>query len=126
VNIHAQVFERMNAVSVVSESALSTSDPLKRDRLSELVNRVNHTLTVGSFEMDWDKGQIIFRVTNLFPTPRGDIDIIAGLVHNVIGEMDRISPMETLIHQSEGPQLAGINIVELINRTDLLPEVPDS
>ncbi|MDF1811718.1 MAG: hypothetical protein P1V20_05875 [Verrucomicrobiales bacterium] len=124
VNLHVQVFEPMNAVSVVSESALRTSDPLKRDRLAELAMRVNHTLNIGAFEMDWDPGQLIFRVTNLFPTPQGDTKIIAGLIHNVIGEMDRISPFESLIHRAEGPELAGIDIAELIQRTDLLPEVP--
>ncbi|MDF1755494.1 MAG: hypothetical protein P1U89_22080 [Verrucomicrobiales bacterium] len=124
VNLHVQTFQQMRAVSVVSESALRTSNPLQRDRLAELVMRVNHTLTVGAFELQWDIGQIIFRITNLFPTPQGDIDIIAGLVHNVVAEMDRISPMETLLHRAEGPELAGIDILELINREDLLPEVP--
>lgn len=124
VNIHVQTFKEMNGVSVVSESSLRTTDPLKRDRLAELVMRVNHTLTVGSFEMDWDSGHLIFRVTNLFENPQGNLDIIAGLVHNVVGEMDRISPMELLIHKTDGPALAGIDILELIQRTDLLPDVP--
>ncbi len=123
VSLHAQAFQLMNAVSVVSESSFATSDPFKRDRLAELIMRVNQTLTVGAFEMNWNLGRVIFRVTNIFPTPQGHLDIIAGLVHTVISEMDRISPMEALIHRSEGSELAGIDIPELIQRTDLLPEV---
>jgi hypothetical protein len=126
VTIHVQVFEKLKAVSVVSESALMTNDPLQRDRLAELVMRVNHTLTVGAFELDWDQGQVLFRFTNLFPSPQGDSTIIAGMVHNVIGEMDRISPAEALIHQAKGPELAGIDIPELLQRADLLPEIPTS
>lgn len=121
VGLHVQVFPDLGAVSVVSESTLRTDDPVRRDRLAELVCRVNHTLTVGAFEMEWDLGQVIFRLTNLFATPQGDPDIIAGMIHNVIGEMDRISPAETLIHQSEGADLAGIDIPSLLRRNDLLP-----
>ncbi len=125
VTLHVQVFAQMGAVSVVSESSQTTSEPMQRDRLAELVLRVNHTLTVGAFELEWDSGRVMFRTTNLFATPEGDADIIAGLVHNTVGEMDRISPMESLIHQATGPELAGIDIAELMQRTDLLPDVPE-
>jgi hypothetical protein len=121
VSLHVQAFPEMNAVSVVSESSFASSDPLKRERLAELVMRVNQTLTVGAFEMNWDLGKLIFRVTNLFPTRQGNIDLIANLVHTVIAEMDRMSPLEALIHRSAGPELAGINIPDLLQRIDLLP-----
>ena len=86
--------------------------------------RVNQTLTVGNFEMDWDGGRLIFRVTNLFSTPEGDLRIIKGLIHNTVGEMDRIAHAEMLIHRAEGSELAGINLMELLAREDLLPDVP--
>jgi len=128
VELHLQIFEALAAVSVVSESPRRTDSPVHRERLAELAMRINQTLTVGNFEMDWDEGRLAFRATNLFPTPDGDIPIIQGLVHTAIGEMDRIAPFEAIILQSRGPDLAGLNIARLLERTDLLPEVgpPDS
>ncbi len=124
VGLHVQVFPELQAVSVVSVSVRAMETPAKRERLAELVMRVNQALTVGNFEMDWDAGRLLFRVTNLFPTEEGDSGIVRGMVHNTIGEMDRIAPFESLIHQAEGSDLAGIDIVALLEREDLLPDVP--
>ena len=120
VELHVQTFEPL--------SAHQTSNPAKRERLAELAMRVNQTLTIGNFELNWDAGQLIFRATNLFPTPQGDQSIIKGLVHNAIGEMDRIAPLENMVLTAEGATLAGINLVQQLQRIDLLPEVstPDS
>ena len=123
VDLHLQVFEALAAISVVSESPRRSHDPLHRDRVAELAMRVNQTLTVGNFEMDWDAGQLVFRVTNLFPTPQGDLSIIQGLVHTTIGEMDRIAPLEAILLRAEGPALAALNIPALLGREDLLPEI---
>ena len=123
VDLHIQVFEALAAVSVVSESPRKSHDPLHRDRVAELVMRVNQTLTVGNFEMDWDAGRLVFRVTNLFPTPQGDLSIIQGLVHTTIGEMDRIAPLEAIVLRSDGPALAALNIHALLERDDLLPDI---
>ena len=121
VSLHVQVFSPLRAVSVVSESVLTTKDAAKRERLAEMVMRVNRSLTVGAFELDWDEGRVLFRAANLFSDSRGDSEIISGLVHNVIAETDRISPVEILIHRSEGPELAGIDIPAMLQREDLLP-----
>ena len=88
--------------------------------------RVNKTLTIGNFELDWDTGQIMFRATNLFATHQGEPTIIQGLVHNAVGEMDRIAPMESIVLSAEGAELAGLNIEDLLQRQDLLPEIPTS
>lgn len=122
VSLHVQAFSEINTVSVVSQSALTTDEPEKRDRLAELAMRVNTGLTVGAFEMNWyPEAQLIFRQSNVFPTPQGDLSIIEGMIQNVVVEMDRISPIEVLIHQTDGPELAGIDIGKLLQRTDLLP-----
>ncbi|MEM1442701.1 MAG: YbjN domain-containing protein [Verrucomicrobiota bacterium] len=123
VDLHVQAFEKLGAISVVSESSQSTTDPAKRERLAELAMRVNQTLTVGNFEMDWEAGRLMFRASNLFSTPRGDISIIQGLIHNTIGEMDRIAPLEAMVFQNDGPALAGLNFVQMMQRDDLLPPV---
>ncbi len=123
VDLHVQAFERLSTVSVVSESPNSTEDPAKRERLAELAMRVNQTLTVGNFELDWEIGRLMFRLSNIFPSPEGDISIIQSLIHNTVGEMDRIAPLESMIFQSDGPALAGLNLKSLMNRDDLLPPV---
>ena len=122
--LHVQSFPELPAVSVVSESVTTTDSPAKRERLAELIMRVNQTLTVGNFEMDWDAGRVIFRVTNLFSSPEGDLRIIKGLIHNTVGEMDRIARLEMMIHRAEGTELAGIDIARLLGREDMLPDVP--
>lgn len=124
VELHLQAFEPLAAVSVVSESPNTAPNPLHRDRLCELAMRVNQTLTIGNFEMNWESGRLGFRVTNLFPTPQGDLKIIQGLVHNTVGEMDRIAPLEAIILKTEGPELAALDIGKLILREDLIPEIP--
>lgn len=124
VDLHVQAFPELPGVSVVAESTLSTDDPARRDRLAELAMRINRGLTVGNFEMDWEAGRLLFRASNVFSTPEGDIGIIKGLVHNTVGEMDRAAPVEALLHRSPLEQLPGIEIAELLEREDLLPEVP--
>lgn len=124
VDLHVQAFDSLAAVSVVAESSRNTQDPAKRERLAELAMRANRELTVGNFELDWDEGRMLFRVTNLFATPQGDPDIIRGMVHNTVGEMDRIAPLEAAVLAAEGPGLASLNVSQLLARTDLLPEVP--
>ncbi|MDF2378433.1 MAG: hypothetical protein P1U81_19505 [Verrucomicrobiales bacterium] len=123
VDLHVQAFEKLSTVSVVSESTHQTSDPAKRERLAELAMRVNQTLTVGNFEMDWEAGRLMFRLSNIFSTPEGDLSIIQGLIHNTVGEMDRIAPLESMIFQCDGPALAGLNLKSLMQREDLLPPV---
>lgn len=124
VELHIQVFEPLAAVSVVSESPRRAADPLRRERLAELIMRVNQTLTLGNFEMDWDAGRLLFRVTNLFSTPQGDASVIQGLIHTTVGEMDRIAPLEAIVLQAEGSALAALDIAALLQREDLLPQIP--
>lgn len=124
VELHAQAFPELAAVSVVSESPRASADPLRRERLAELAMRVNQTLTVGNFELDWDAGRLLFRATNLFPSPSGDAALIQGLVHTVVAEMDRIAPLESMVLSTDGPALAALDLVALLKRRDLLPEVP--
>lgn len=126
VDLHVQVFERLAAISVVSESPRSCPGPAHRERLAELAMRINQTLTVGNFELDWDSGSLLFRLTNLFPTPQGDAGLVRGMVHTVVGEMDRIAPLEAILLQADGPALATLDLVSLMGREDLLPETPPS
>lgn len=126
VDLHVQVFEGLAAVSVVSESPVSCPGPAHRERLAELAMRINQTLTVGNFELDWDSGRLLFRLTNLFPSPQGDSGIVRGMVHTVVGEMDRIAPLEAIVLRAEGPALAALDLVSLMEREDLLPEPPTS
>ena len=123
VDLHVQAFDRLSTVSVVSESTNKTADPAKRERLAELIMRVNQTLTVGNFEMNWENGQLMFRLSNIFSAPEGDHSIIQGLIHNTVSEMDRIAPLESMIFSSDGPALASLDLKKLMSREDLLPPI---
>jgi len=124
VELHVQVFPELAAVSVVSESPRRCPGPAHRERLAELAMRVNRTLTVGNFEMDWDAGRLCFRATNLFSTPQGDAAILRGLIHTTVAEMDRIAPLEAIVLGAEGASLASLDLAALLDRADLLPEAP--
>lgn len=124
VELHVQAFEQMATVSVVAESSERTDDPAMRERLAELAMRVNQTLTIGNFELNWDDGRMFFRCTNLFPDIQGNAEIIQGMVHNTVGEMDRMAPLVAIIHRTEGPDLAALSIAALMEQDDLIPEVP--
>ena len=121
VNLHVQVFDPIRAVSVVAEAPLGTDDPARRERLAELAMRTNEGLTVGNFEMLWDRGLMIFRVSNLFAESGANAAIITGMIHATVAEMDRISPLLSTIHRAEGAELAGLNIPALLQREDWLP-----
>lgn len=126
VELHVQVFASLAAVAVVAESARGCENAAQRERLAELAMRVNQTLTVGNFELDWDAGRLLFRVANLFPTPEGDRAIIRGLVDTTVGEMDRIAPFEAIVLEADGPALAALDLAALLAREDLLPPIADT
>ena len=38
--------------------------------------------------------------------------------------MDRMAPMESMILSAEGAELASLKVADLLQRQDLLPEIP--
>ncbi len=123
VELHVQVFDEIRAVSVVAESKLLTDNPALRERIAELAMRTNEGLTVGGFEMQWDRGLLMFRLTNLFAEERADAKIVTGMIHAAIAEMDRIAPALATLHRAEGGGLAAIDVRDLLQREDWLPVV---
>ena len=88
--------------------------------------RTNQQLTLGNFEMDWDGGEVFFRVTNVFPVHRGDESILAALVHAAIGEMDRMTPFLGELCRTPKGELLLLNVSELLARQDLLPPAEET
>ncbi len=124
VDIHVQVFPEIQAVSVVSQSPTTTEDPDQRVKMAELMMRVNNLLTIGNFEMLWDEGQSMFRVTNLFTEPDGyDHQIVTRMVESTVVEMDRMAPLLEVITQSSPEDLVALDVEQLMTRDDLLPDV---
>lgn len=127
VNLHVQAFPELGAISVVSESStVSADEPARRERIAELLMRVNQTLTVGNFEMDWDTGTVLFRATNLFPDEAGDRRIVGGMIHTTIMEIDRITPLLSHIAKAEGAALAGLDVAEMLQQADAANEAAQS
>lgn len=126
VMLHVQAFPEMNAVSVVSQSPIRAQDPDHRVKVAELLMRVNEGLTVGNFEMRWDSGETVFRVTNIFPRGQFDATILKGLVQSVVVEMDRITPCLLVVQKATTVDLLTLDLVHLLRRQDLLPGDPAS
>ena len=121
--LHAQVFPDLHTVSVVAEAPLRgrDRDPLLLSRLAELLMRANKELSLGAFEMDWDEGRVLFRLSNIFPAGHYDREIIASLVHTSIVEMDRITPCLDIVEKTPMGELGRLDLPALLARTDLLP-----
>jgi hypothetical protein len=120
---HAQTHGEAGIVTVVSNSTVivPSSHILA---VSELIMRSNRELSLGNFEMDWDTGQVMFRVANVFGRNRADTRIIAGLVHTAVAEMDRMTAYLLELTRASELELPVFSIPGLLAREDLLPEPP--
>jgi len=123
VELHAQAYPQINALSVVAEAPLPLGEA-QRPFLLELLARANKQLTLGGFEYDFDRSRLVFRVTNLFDRDRYDADIVSSLVHCAVAELDRITPYAIIVERTEEEDLDDLDLVELLEREDLLPPVP--
>jgi len=123
VSLYVQTFEEMGAISIVSEASLSAV-PAAVPKVAEILMRVNHQLTVGNFEMDWDKGMIFFRATNLFENPEtATPDLLASLVRAAVVEMDRVTPYLAVVARTSPGDIDALDVPHLLQREDLLPDV---
>jgi hypothetical protein len=120
---HVQSFPAADFIAVVSNASLLVP-ATHRARAAELLMRTNKDLTIGAFELDWDNGQVMFRQGNVFPKNRHDEAVIAGLVHNVVREMDRLMPFLGELCGTKKEMLPLLDISALLKREDLLPPVP--
>jgi len=123
VDLIAQAYPQLNALSVVSESPLDL-DEEHRPVVLELLARANKQLTLGGFEYDLDRGMLVFRITNLFERERFDPDITSSLVHCAIAELDRIIPYAAIVRNTRADLLQDLDLQRLLTREDVIPPVP--
>lgn len=121
--VHAQTHAEAGIVSVVSNGSFPVPDT-HRKAACELIMRTNKELNLGNFEMDWDSGQVMFRVSNIFSPHRHDERIIASLVHAAVAEIDRLTPYLAEVCRTLAAALPLLDIPELMSRTELLPDIP--
>ena len=120
VSLHVQSFGKAGIMTVVA----GVSFPVPHSHYlaaAELLMRMNKELTVGNFELEWDSGQVLFRVTNVFPPNRVDERIISGLVHSAVAEVDRITPFLGEVCKTPTCDLLLLQIPKLLGRQELLP-----
>jgi hypothetical protein len=123
VRVHVQAFPEINAVSVVGYATAAV--PAARCGLiAEALMRLNQSLTLGNFEMDFDSGRVVFRATNVFPDPAQAPATVAALVHTAVAEIDRLTPFLALLLRMPPAELATLNLRLFLQREDLLPPVP--
>jgi len=123
VNLIAQAYPQLNALSIVSESALHL-DEEHLHAVLELLARGNKQLTLGGFEYDLDREFLVFRITNLFEKEKYDSDIISSMVHCAIAELDRIIPYAAVVRDTPADLLEDMDLERLLMRQDLIPPVP--
>lgn len=123
--LHLQSYNELNILSVVANVSLPIPHTHK-SRSSELLMRVNRELNLGNFELDWDRGTVMFRQSQIFLPNQYDHGIIASLVHNALAEVDRLTPYLGTLCQTAPTMLPMVNIPELLQREDLLPPPPVS
>ncbi|MGE9268148.1 MAG: YbjN domain-containing protein [Verrucomicrobiales bacterium] len=123
-HLHAQAFVNLNALAVVAETPVQV-DRKRMPLFLELLMRASKQLTLGGFEYDFDRTQLVFRLTNLFEKEVYDPDIISSLVHCAIAELDRMVPLVGVLNRTADDLLADLSIPLLLEREDLLPPVPE-
>ena len=123
VDLVAQAFTELNALSVVSESPMFIAE-LQMPAVLELLMRANKQLTLGSFEYDIDREMIVFRITNLFEREVFDADIVSSMVHCAIAELDRIVPYVSIVRGTAADLIEDLDLERLLQREDVLPPVP--
>ena len=97
--LHVQSFGESGVLSVVADASF----PVPRTHflaVSELLMRTNKVLNLGNFELDWDEGRVMFRVSNLFQPNRVDERIVSGLVYAAVAEMDE-QIAESKVHAAQ-------------------------
>lgn len=123
--LHAQTHAEANLVSVVSNASF-TVPKTHLKAVAELLMRSNKELNLGNLEVDWETGQVMFRVANLFSPHRYDERIIASMVHTAVAEMDRLTPFLAEVCRLGTGELLLLDIPELLAREDLLPTIPEA
>ena len=116
VPLHAQSFEELMAISVVSRLSFSILPKSMRSALDALM-RTNITLNLGNFEANPVNGEVYFRITNVFPDYNFNPGIVTSLVRVAIVEMDRVTPFLSELNKTPNQPIA-----QLLERKDLLPE----
>lgn len=124
IHLHAQVFPQLNALSVVAETPTQIGNAHQPAAL-ELIMRANKQLTLGAFEYDFERQQLVFRVTNLFEREKFDPDLISSMVHCAIAELDRLTPLVGTLLNTSPELLDDLSLPLLLQREDLLPPVPE-
>ncbi len=121
---HVQSFAEANFITVVANASV-TVPASHRNRAVELLMRVNKDLSLGAFEMEWDTGHVMFRQGNVFIKEHYDQSLMAGLIHNAVGEMDRLAPFLSEVCRTRMEMLTLLDLPALLQREDLLPPVPE-
>lgn len=122
VPLHVQSFGDSGIVSVVAQASF----PVPRSHYlpaAELLMRTNKELNLGNFELDWDNGLVMFRLTNVFPLNRFDEQIIRSLIHSAVAEMDRLTPFLSEVCRTPVAKMPLLSIPLLLQREELLPAV---
>jgi len=123
VQLFAQAFTQLNALSIVGETAMPM-DEIKIPYLLELLHRANKQMNLGGLEYDLDRQRVVFRITNIFEREKFDADIISTMTHCTIAEVDRITPYCSIIQHTADDLIDDLNIERLLLREDLIPPVP--
>ena len=122
--LHAQAFPPLNALSVVSETPMPMVSDEHLFCILELIQRANKQITLGAIEYDLDREQLMFRMSNIFDREKYDPQIVTSMVHFAIAELDRITPYAITVMQTEEELLPDLSIERLLMREDLIPPVP--
>jgi hypothetical protein len=122
--LHAQAFPSINALSIVAETPMMIPSEQHTFALLELTQRANKKLTLGGLEIDLDRKQLMFRITNIFDREKYDPQIVTSMVHIAIAELDRMTPCAITIIQTDEDLLEDLSIERLLLRDDFVPPVP--
>jgi hypothetical protein len=118
----AQTHAEAGIVTVVSHASFNVPTTHLR-AACELLMRTNKQLNLGNLELDWDSGQVMFRIASVFAEGAAiERKVIASLVHTAVAEMDRLTPYLSELARLGTGELLLLSVPELMQRGDLAGE----
>lgn len=125
VALHAQSYGQAGLLSIVARCSVHVPGS-HLALVAQLLMRANESLNLGGLELIWGRGEVLFRVGQLFAETGAHHRIIAALVHAAVAEIDRITPFVGELCRQPAVCMGPREIVALLAREDLLPTSPQA
>ncbi len=90
------------------------------DAVLELMMRANLEVNFGCYEYDYDRKQLIFRLTNIFVNTEFEKDILSSILNTSFTSLDEFCVCLVRVMQTPDHLIGGLSIRFLLEKSDFL------